>query len=556
MAFKTSDFKKTTRKTGDTRQLYPYQIRDDRYTAALGFAINYFERMVGRRRADFETDTLLEFFGDPRLARGLVACLSRTYTWRTQNFSDAFGDETAQALWRAGLPNPATLRRKLYGLANGRYSGVILPHERPEALDFLCSQLTTESPAQLTAEHAESAENQKYKKHSASSASFAVKMSEPPSPVFTPAQFERGLTLDTEQQQVLMKLGPTPTAEAIIAAYNYHSLETALCHAESVRLSLRGPVWPMIRSVHNLARRYRLRYRRGEWPRSLFDDRLELTLFGGRDALGNWSRIGRRLVRALLRLLAAHPDAAYDGEAGVHLNGQTLTLKLDERALRVLGVAARAAAPDAGEAWDEAFIENFRRAWSRALVGGRSRGWRLRRDPEPIIGKDTVVVPDFAMQRGNQRALLCLASGRATADALIKDIGSLGKRTDILLVVPSAVALVLPSCPVPLATYDETPGEAVPALVRLLERAFPRLGVAATLTPWQRLEGQLADEGFVSEEAAAELLGCPTGEVATVVRRWGGVGLHALPGLGICTPDSLDEIRQLIEEGVAPGRAA
>src|SRR4051794_31488482 len=137
MAFKTADFKKTTRTADGERLLYPYQIRDDRYTAAIGYAIAYYERMVGRRRAEFEAETLLEFFGDARLARGLVACLGRTYAWREQTFAEALGDETARALWRASLSSPAALRAKLYGLANGRYGGVILPHERDEAIGFL-----------------------------------------------------------------------------------------------------------------------------------------------------------------------------------------------------------------------------------------------------------------------------------------------------------------------------------------------------------------------------------------------------------------------------------
>src|SRR5215218_5964772 len=141
MSFKTTDFKKTTRTSEGERVLYPYLIRDDRYTASIGYAIAYYDRMVGRRRAEFEAETLLEFFGDPRLARGLVACLARTYAWREQTFAEALGDETARALWRAGLATPAALRARLYGLANGRYGGVILPHEREEAIKYLCSSI-------------------------------------------------------------------------------------------------------------------------------------------------------------------------------------------------------------------------------------------------------------------------------------------------------------------------------------------------------------------------------------------------------------------------------
>src|SRR5215212_8793211 len=182
MSFKTSDFKKTSRTTDGERLLYPYQIRDDRFTASIGYAIAYYERMVGRRRAEFEAETLLEFFGDPRLARGLVACLARTYTWREQSFAEALGEQPARLLWRAGLTSPAALRAKLYGLANGRYRGVILPHEREEALEFLCDQIsqTTDDGRRTMDDRANG---------------------NPPSSVvhrLTPAQFERALALDSE----------------------------------------------------------------------------------------------------------------------------------------------------------------------------------------------------------------------------------------------------------------------------------------------------------------------------------------------------------------------
>src|SRR5215218_4786391 len=180
MSFKTSDFKKTSRTTDGERVLYPYQIKDDRFTASLGYAIAYYDRMVGRRRGEFEAETLLEFFGDPRLARGLVACLARTYAWREQTFAEALGDQTAQLLWRAGLTSPAALRAKLYGLANGRYRGVILPDEREEALEFLCQQINT---------------NQDEGRRTKDEGSDVRLM---------PAQFERGLGLDSEDQHVLV----------------------------------------------------------------------------------------------------------------------------------------------------------------------------------------------------------------------------------------------------------------------------------------------------------------------------------------------------------------
>jgi hypothetical protein len=514
MAFKVSDFKKTTRKTGNERLLYPYQIRDDRYTAAIAYATAYYERMVGRRRAEFETETLLEFFGDTRLARGLVACLGQTYIWRAQTFTEAFGDVTAQALWRVGLATPAALRARLHGLANGRYGGVILPHERAAALDFLCADLP-----------------------------------------LTPAQFEQALSLDADDQRILVKQGPTPDPAAIIARYNYHSLETALCHAGWLRLELRGSVWNIVRSAHNLARRYRLRYEIGGLPRSLFDERLELTIHGGRDAMGSWSRAGRRLVRILLRLLAAHPSSLASGEAQLHLQGRVVTLRLDERLLGSSGLAAYTDLLDS-DAWEEDSVADFQKQWSRAFVKGRTAGWRLRRDPEPLISADAVVVPDFSLQRGNERLALCLVSSRSAAEALVRDLARSGKRSPVLVALPGYIAETLRSCPAPLASYAEQPSEAIPALVALLERTYPRATGAPQLTPWQRLEQLVVAECFVSEETVAALLGCPLEEAARTVQRWGGPTLHVLPGLGVCAPDVLDDIRQLIDQGEITQRAA
>jgi predicted nuclease of restriction endonuclease-like RecB superfamily len=531
MAFKTTDFKKTTRSSEGERVLYPYQIKDDRYTASIGYAIGYYDRMVGRRRAEFEAETLLEFFGDARLARGLVACLSRTYAWRAQTFAEALGDETAQALWRVGLATPAALRAKLYGLANGRYGGVILPHEHAEALAYLCAQINTDA-----------AEGRKTKDESA-----AVRL--------TPAQFEQALTLDSEDQHILIKHGPTPEPHEVVALYNYHSLETALCHAEVLRMRLRGPIWNIIRSIHNLARRYRLRYEVSCAPRTLFDDRIELALHGGRDALGSWTRSGRRVVRALLRLLAVHPDSLVGGEALVHFKSQSLTLKLDDRALQVLGIAARQAS-EISEPWDEDVAAAFQKAWGRAFVGGRTAGWRLRRDPEPLIGAGVMVVPDFALQRGRERLLLCLTTGHTTTVALTRDLAKLDGRSQALAVVPAHAAEMLRTCPVPLATYEQQPAEAIAALVTTLERRHPRRRSEETLTPWQRLERLVAEEGFVEEHAVAMLMGCPPEEAARVVQRWGGPTLHVLPGLGVCAPEALGEIRQLIEEGELNARAA
>jgi hypothetical protein len=345
------------------------------------------------------------------------------------------------------------------------------------------------------------------------------------------------------------------TAAVLNEELRYHSLETAICHAEIVRLRLRGSVWSIVRSAHNLARRHRVRYSTSGGPRSLFDDRLDLALLGARDALGGWSRAGRRLARLLLRLIAAHPGALAGGEALVHIGGQPATLQLDERALTVLGAAAQLEPPDS-EAWDADVAEQFFKAWGRAYTRGQTAGWRLRRDPEPLIGTGALVMPDFALLRGGQRLALCLAPGRAAAEELARGLAHLGQRAEVVLLAPEVVAEALPSCPSPLVSYAEQPSEAIGALVSLLERRYPRARGAHVQTPWQVLERLVVDEGFVPEEEVAALLQCPPAEAARMVARWGGAALHALPGVGVCSPEALDDIRQMLDQGALTPRAA
>lgn len=466
MAFRLSDFKKTTRTVAGKRQLYPHQIRDDRHTASIGYAIAYYERMIGRRQGEFEAEALLEFFGDPRLARGLVACLARSYTWRSPSFDQAIGHDAAHLLRRAGLASSADCRARLYGLANGSYGGVILPEERAEALEQLCLILG-EQPAYghnhpPTCPESVPAQSRQR---------IWERVEETPVGSLSPEQFERVLTLDADEQRLLHKIGPTPTAQEIVAHYNYHSLETALCHAESLRVELGGPVWEILRSAHNLARRYRLRYEVGGTPRTLFDERIELTLYGGRDALGRWTRIGRRLARATLRLIAAHPGSLLAGEARVHLGTQALRLRLDERTFKVLGAAVYAEEPDR-EAWEADPAEAFQQAWTRAVASGRTRGWRIRRDPDPLIGNGALIVPDFALQRGPHRVALCLAANQVTLKALLDQFARLGPAARAMLLAPEPALGALKKKDAVLG-YREHPGEAIPQLLLALDRVYP-----------------------------------------------------------------------------------
>lgn len=504
MSFALSDFKKTSRKADERRVLYPHQIKDDRYLAAIAYAIDYYERQVGQPRNEMHADTLLEFFGDPKLARGIIACLSRTYAWHQPTFSDVLDEATVAALHEIGVDRPAALRAHLYRYVNQHHNGFLPIVGRRTVLETICTNLPID-------------------RHT----------------------FEQLLTLDAPENAILTKLAGAPSARDIVALYNYHSIETALRYTSELRLTLNGPIWMIVRTAHNVSKRYGLRYTIEHGAGGLFAGHVTIVWTGKRDALGGYGRHGRRVVRALLRLLAAHPDAPISGEVTTHLSGNVYHYPLNDTALKTLGVhAQRIGRGD--EVWESESAAKLLNAWNKAYLKGETGGWRLRRDPEPIVTEDGVIVPEFLIMRGQQRAYLVLAESKTTVDALIKPLKSLNGRSLIVVATEAEWAKHLAALPVIVVPHVGEPS------ARMLARSLPAPTVLAQFgeSKWQRLGRILDTEGFIDEARLAEVLECGLDQVAANVRGWHSDHASYLPGIGLCTGETVQEIRSLLQAGV------
>jgi hypothetical protein len=503
MSFSIADFKKTSRKVNDKRVLYPHQLRDDRYLAAISYAIDYYERQVGQPRKDMQADTLLEFFGDPKLARGIIACLSRTYAWHQPQISEVVDEETCAALAECGLERPADVRAYLYRYVNAHHNGFLPIVGRSTVIETLCQDLPIDRRT-----------------------------------------FERLLTLDAAENAILTKVAGAPSARDIVALYNYHSLETALRYTSALRLTLNGPIWSVVRTVHNVSKRYNLRYTIEHGAGGLFAGAVDIQWIGKRDALGGYGRHGRRVVRALLRLLAAHPDAPVSGEATVHLAGSVYSYPLNPAALATLGVQAQRIGRG-DEAWEEQGAAKLLNAWNKAYLRGEAGGWRLRRDPEPLITEDGVIVPEFLITRGQQRAYLVMADSKTAVEALIKPLRALNGRSLIMVATEAEWAKQLSALPAIVVPHVGEPS------ARMLARALPAPTLLAHLgeSKWQRLQRLLESEGFVDDTRLSEVLECPIDNVATQVRGWRSDIASYLPGIGLCSRETVQEIRALLQSG-------
>ena len=262
MSFRLADLKKSVRKGRDGYQVTPARLESRQHLFQIEFVLQQFEQHLGRPRRDLDPDVLLDFVGDARLGRGLLATLSQWYRMRSRTFPellDSSKDEGRRyaRLLEHGVGGPVELRAWLYGAANLEGKGYLDPsgdelywRNRTRALGLRREAL------------------------------------------------ELLALLDRPEEAVLVRTGPRPHATDVVAAYNVRAHATLLRSASEVSLLCGGAAADLRQAAELWAEPLGV-----EWSVEAHT----LRLAGLADALGCWTRHGRRLERVVLELLAL-PD--------------------------------------------------------------------------------------------------------------------------------------------------------------------------------------------------------------------------------------------------------
>jgi hypothetical protein len=347
MAFRRQDIPRTTRKTeeGGPRRLYPRYIRDLAPLPKIDLAIAYLDEMVGRRRADLSPEVILDLFGDLKLARCLLACLTDSYRYRSPEIVDVAGEDAALALAGWDLMTPADLRGYVYRTLNQSQDGVVSLAERPPILEELAAPLGLSG--ELLGEL---------------------------------------LHLDAERNQVLIRVGPRPEPADVAARFNALLTVSLLRQASSIELTLPG-LDPSL--VETVCARDEVPYRR------LGSDTIRLQ--GRRNAAGSWTGFGGRLARCAVHLLTVCPKLP-SGQAIVHLTDEPLRLTLDAKSVGPLRSKAAVVAGTDGLIRAASLAESVGQLRRRG--GGRTNGWTVRRALEPIVVEGAAVLPELLFVRG------------------------------------------------------------------------------------------------------------------------------------------------------------
>ncbi len=367
MAFRLEDFKKTTRKSADGARVpasvYPHQMKDKKAVTRLELAIRTFDSLAGKRRGEMDAGVMADFFGDPRIARGVVACLGQFYKYRTPRFEEVVGDAAARRLSDAALDSPMALRAHTYTHVNREHCGFLTEAQRAACYTQLGE------PLGLSAH-----------------------------------EWDSLLHLDAEENQILTRVGPVPTPADLAAQYNFHSLDTPLRRATRIVLAGLSLSTTEAADVRSLARHLGVKAVVGDGGAGVTLTDLEMSSLLPR-------RPGR-LSRALLHLLQAFGQKSLTGHADALLGTRTFRLALNGDVFKMLGLSLTP--PELGAGGRTPFRRRFEAAAAlhknllKRRTQGEAAGWRIARLPDPVVTAGGVLLPDFRLTRADRPVYVVL----------------------------------------------------------------------------------------------------------------------------------------------------
>ena len=537
MRFSLQDVPKRVQRRSGTLSVTLHFLRPGEMRAEIARLIDYYEQLPGQPQCRFSIDDARACIGDYRMANCLNAVLSRWYSWRSPDWNQQAGTNALEA---AGIMSPIQLRLALYDFVNEHHGGFLAASERASALEQFASTY------QLDAQ-----------------------------------KLEYLVALDSEEEALLVREGELPpTPDEVAVLYNQWTFEAALFNASEARFvidcnaflkaqstqqaasELLTGVGAAIKRLCFLARKlgvyYDLAY---ETSASL----LHLTLYGPQEMTGAPAQYGQRLAR-LCRMLLGYGArskssltlaAIINASATVHFLQRTYSFEMDSDLLKLLpSVPDTMSSPpvaDNNTVFDSSIEQSFAEAFSALARSHGADGWRLEREPEPILltfdgGISTtqgVFIPDFALTRDRHRLYFEILGYWTPAyrERKIQKLQQLRSRHDILLAIPIEArgAFASLAADFPVVEYDgQLSATELLKVLRTYIDDFPQRLVAIDRASVQQ---QVLQAQWIPERQCFELLHCyRRSELARAAQEIVSDVIAFTPGVGLYDSNWLEHL--------------
>lgn len=498
-------------------------------------AIAVFDEAAGKARDEYDAQTLEAVMGDYRLGRCIEACLLAWYAFEQPGMGDLLAVGEQEALQARDIASPSLLRFALWDAANAR-GGFVLPEERSQFLSDLAREWG------LVAE---------------------------------PERLDKLAVMDSDAAAVLRLKGEPPHPSEVLQLYNRGVVKTLLAHSTQVQFRLGSLPGDALRKAYFMAKRNGV----------LVDIEKDapggfvLTLFGPEQAFGTADKYGRRLADvalSLLRsLLGSAPGSAIQGTASLILHDRPYRFHITGEVLQRLEyapaysehapagrLAETVAAYSVGsvlepemdeEAVEPTFDSLVEAALYRSFKSlerqGYTHGWRIQREPDPLLADPGVVlIPDFAFVRGERRVFMEVAGfwSPLYREKKVAKLRALSGNGDVALIlaVPQDAATTFAGLPFPTVAYKKD--VRATDMLALLNRHFGEREARQEVAELQfaGLQKQAQERGFVPErDVASALQAFSRSELLSAVPRLESPDTRYIAGVGLLSSQTVAKLR-------------
>ena len=316
-------------------------------------AVDYYEERIGRPASAFDEEEVKNCFSDSKIIEACMAVLSRYYSFKSPTLEDLLGPHF-ERLKKQGISSCVELRLRFFEYLSAEHDGFMDSASRREILEKFASTIG------LSAEILEDA-----------------------------------LWIDEEENKTLCRQVDQRPKD-LFAVFNLEMLSTIMSNCFWVEL---GPLedGSLVKFAFRNAKFYGLLFETHS-----ADDGISFKVFGPLEIFHRPNRYGYRIMLLVYRLWQLNRKRGFDCNVKVSFRKSKRRVELEAE----LSDLPQIAWPNVGELRLEQFDSKVEAKIYSTFNVVDLGGWRVEREPRPIVLGKTVFIPDFSLSRGRDEVLV------------------------------------------------------------------------------------------------------------------------------------------------------
>jgi len=340
-------------------QLFPYFLIYPQDQALPQRLINHLEAHVTKPQNSMDFDAPLSWAPDNRIVRALLTTLFRRYySFTPLNIGEILAKSHFSQVRRQGIASLEDFRLWFWQYVQNHHHGFFPRKQRSDVQNNAAQQLG-----------------------------------------INPSIIEPLLNAHREENTILHRNNGAPSSRELIAAYNYEVLETLLYNSDSVILGLVGAsLGTTARSLLKYTKRYGVLV-----DLQSSNALLRATISGPRLFFGRATSFGWNIAQVITHLLRDAPSLE------IHIKDISIDVVLRDRQYKVTLAedTLPEMTPKGQIRQDEAFLDSkVEKQFYWSWHNNKFRGWDIIREPEAFIFGSQLIIPDFALVKGDHRVLV------------------------------------------------------------------------------------------------------------------------------------------------------